>query len=59
MLICGKFLLLPWLGKGVKVKFLEDSKKFETIDKKPGNWFKVDTPDGKVGYLFSGYLRRP
>ena len=44
--------------KGARVTFLEDAGHIETIDKKKASWFKVRTQDGKVGYVFSGFLLR-
>ena len=49
----GKFIRL--LTKGEKLELLEKGKE-EAIEGKKGNWVKVKTEKGEMGWCFDGYL---
>lgn len=44
------------LDAGIFVIFIEDSKKEEVISGKKSSWLKVELNDGKIGYVFGGFL---
>mgnify|MGYP000933219600 CR=1 FL=1 len=44
------------LNSGIFVIFIEDSKKEEVISGKKSSWLKVELNDGKIGYIFGGFL---
>ena len=44
------------LEAGIFVIFIEDSKKEEVISGKKSSWLKVELNDGKIGYVFGGFL---
>jgi|GEM_PF-2107029 len=49
----GKFIRT--LNKGEKLEFIEQGK-FETINGVKGNWVKVKTEKGEIGWCFDAYL---
>lgn len=48
--------VLGQLNKGERVQRIETAQQEETIGGKKGRWMKVQTSDGRIGWIFSAFL---
>lgn len=47
------------LKKDDKIEVLEDTHKIETHSEETAPWVKIKSADGKTGYAFAGFIRKP